>query len=519
MSAVTTTGSALVSDAHDGTGVGKRDNTTARIMNMFSATTSTQMGKEEGNASKTIQITNGLISADHFRGHTNVSTGLAYNIQGRATRIEADVGDSLATFQDPIKALFGTRICGGQVVQVSRKYVVGGKATAVPERAPARVVRVQEDVREVKLRRYGADLEMNLNLFMKPDEAQKELDLKLNAQKQALENELICQGYAAIMRDGLRLSDAIARSLPRSQANGDLRQAGDGRGGGGVSNPFNSTSLSTASSIIFKESVFGAFQRFEYPLQNLIAAAKNCTAYRNVVGSGSMMILPHASPELISWTKPCHMEYAISGISNASKEALTVELDEVYKEPMVGMKIMVHHPPANFSAGSSQPVRGQSPLSRKLTLFFQAGGYVTDFANPGEVKNVPDVAKLVLWTSSAIIGKPGEETGELLVGYPFTSVSTNQRTESMSVQLRVYLGAILKQPENVIVINDCCFEGVEYFGSTETGDTLPTGSLQNLSTFDGSSKQLTRRHHNILGELDDPQKCVAMHGVQVFKKR
>ena len=61
---------------------------------------------------------------------------------------------------------------------------------------------------------------------------------------------------------------------------------------------------------------------------------------------------------------------------------------------------------------------------------------------------------------SAVIAKAGSETGSLLVGYPMTSVSTNARTESMTVALRVYLGSILKRPENALVLPHVAFGGV-----------------------------------------------------------
>lgn len=441
----------------------------------------------------------------------NVSTGLAYNIRGRATRIEVGVGDALATFQDPIKALFGTRICGGKSVVITRKYVVGGKAVPTPERAPARVVKVQEDVRKVDLIRYGADLEMNLNLFLKPADAKYEMDLKLDAQKKALEKELMHMGYQAIMRDGIRLQDAIVRSMPNV-----------------IGRPLGSNANKIQAERVYKHSVFGAFQRHEFPLQNLIAAAKNASAYRNVVGEGSIMILPHASPDLISWTKPCHMEYSITGVSHASKKDVTMKLDNAYVEPMCGIKIMVHHPQADSSFGSVQKVRGDHPLTRKVTIIgeYPNAVNITDFetgrtkANP-HADNGNHLRKVTFWMSSAIIGKPGAETGELLVGYPFTSVSTNQRTESLTIGLRVYLGAVLKQIENVIVLPDVHFDGfcsdeditkAEYEAEHEES---PPGQF---TGYDGDDN-LQERGTTVLADFDSLEHAAETAGLQVYRSR
>lgn len=320
-----------------------RDNPVGRFRSMFAATNGgTQKGSYGG-----LTIEPQISNLDHFRGHSNASTGLAYNIRGRATRLEAEVGDALATFQDPIKALYGTRICEGQHVVITRKYVVGGRAVPTPERAPARIVRVQEDTRNVSLVRYGADMEMNLNLFLRPGDAEHEMAMKLNAQKKSLENELVKMGYESIMNTAITLQDAIVRSKP-------------GNGGMDV--------MQKHAEYIYATSVFGALSRFEFPLQNLVAAAKNASAYRNVVGPGSLMILPHAIPDMLAYTKPYNMEYSITGVSTKDKKPISMPLEGVYEEPMLNMKIMVHHPPAENTWGDVQKRRGNSALTQQRVV-------------------------------------------------------------------------------------------------------------------------------------------------------
>lgn len=61
---------------------------------------------------------------------------------------------------------------------------------------------------------------MNLNLFLRPGDAQRELKMKLDAQKRALESALIEIGYETIMKEGIRLPDAIVRSNPSYSAGG-----------------------------------------------------------------------------------------------------------------------------------------------------------------------------------------------------------------------------------------------------------------------------------------------------------
>ena len=103
----------------------------------------------------------------------------------------------LATFQDPLKVILGTSIHKEAKVIVTRKYVVGGRSLITPEHAPARTVSIQEDAREVMMTRYGGDIEMNLNLFLRPGDAREELALKVGAQRRELERTLIEHGYAA----------------------------------------------------------------------------------------------------------------------------------------------------------------------------------------------------------------------------------------------------------------------------------------------------------------------------------
>lgn len=81
--------------------------------------------------------------------------GVPQAIHGTATSVQVDVADALASYSDPIKAILGVGIHRDQKILIKRKYVVGGQATITPERAPARTVAVQEDVREVMLTRYG----------------------------------------------------------------------------------------------------------------------------------------------------------------------------------------------------------------------------------------------------------------------------------------------------------------------------------------------------------------------------
>ncbi len=117
---------------------------------------------------------------------THRAQQIPYAIHGTARVVQAKVTEWLADYVDPIKAALGTSIENSQKVIITRKYVVGGSATITPEHAPARTVAIREDVREVRLTRYGGDIEMNMNLFLLPAEATEEFNMKLNAQRKCL---------------------------------------------------------------------------------------------------------------------------------------------------------------------------------------------------------------------------------------------------------------------------------------------------------------------------------------------
>ena len=167
----------------------------------------------------------------------------------------------LAGFQDPIKAIFGMRVEESKKVVIKRKYVVGGSAIVVPERAPARSVAVKEDIREVELARYGADLEMNLNLFLSNDPsrpAETELNMKLDAQKRALEQQLVELGYDEIMQKASRLDVALAKATPCHFKTAQERQ--------------------TAIDRNYRRTLFGCMSKYEM-LVNMLAACKKATLH------------------------------------------------------------------------------------------------------------------------------------------------------------------------------------------------------------------------------------------------
>lgn len=57
---------------------------------------------------------------------------------------------------------------------------------------------IMPDVRETYMVRYGGDMEMNLNLFLKPEEAKEELNMKLEAQTEVSRERWVWGGCVGL---------------------------------------------------------------------------------------------------------------------------------------------------------------------------------------------------------------------------------------------------------------------------------------------------------------------------------
>ena len=99
------------------------------------------------------------------------------------------------SFRDPIKSLLGVGIHRDTRVIIKRRFVQGGDAQVIPERAPGRTVSVRTEEREVVLARYGCDIEMSTNLMAgEPELAAADLKIKLDFQKRQLDRKCVFGG-------------------------------------------------------------------------------------------------------------------------------------------------------------------------------------------------------------------------------------------------------------------------------------------------------------------------------------
>ena len=493
------------------------------------------------------------------------TTGIPYAISGTATVVQVGVAQRLADYVDPIKAILGVGMHRDQKIIIKRQYVAGGGAGIVPERAPARTVALQEDVREVMLTRYGGDIEFNMNLLLRPDDAAREMSLKVGAQERALEEALTAIGYDMLVTEGTNLVSALIRS-------NHLLHSGSAR-----------KTLEHAERI-YITSIFGAMNKFAYPVHNLIAAAKKASAYDVSRATKTVLILPHGLPELLKYTRPEKMVYNVSGTKGP--EPISMTLDGGHLDPSTGCMIYTHIPPSNNLRGAANPTADRSALSGDVTIaiYTDADGTSTDmffdwsdytlkpigeffktasFYNSrtekkfkefevttgkgGKTKDAAEDANsivtfLTLSMSSAILSVPGGDVGELLVGYPSTSLSTNASTESGRMQLRCYLGSVLYRPEDVLILPDVAFDGIRsvrhyktyvapngyvemptdgedfYKPSFSTAEDTPDTNFMRAypSALWNAKRELKRTNQGHLGSIESPEQYQRVFGTQVF---
>ena len=203
---------------------------------------------------------------------------------------------------------------------------------------------------------------------------------------------------------------------------------------------------------VYTTTVFGALDRFDNPIANLLSAAKRAATMQS--DPFTTMIVPSGLMELQRYAKAENVYYYLSGQSKDRMEPVKFGLDGGLHDPATNLNIFVHYPKVDYSSGTAYGKATNGNLFETVTIkvFYPKDGtaaktYYMD-AKTGEAKEVTaNKGTLVTYKclmSSAILAASGSKTGELLMAYPQTSVNTIATSpEMMKLQLRVYLGACL----------------------------------------------------------------------------
>lgn len=148
------------------------------------------------------------------------------------------------------------------------------------------------------------------------------------------------------------------------------------------------------------------------------------------------------------------MVHSISGVPTPDGKPVSMPLSNVQVHQPSGLKIMTHVPtPSMRLNGNPYPQAEASGLTSRMAIAMyyhlpKDGTYrITDFKErvwkTVKVNSNTDVylirPRMEILASSAILAVPGSDTGELLMAYPSTGISTSQTTETMKMQLRVYM--------------------------------------------------------------------------------
>jgi hypothetical protein len=206
----------------------------------------------------------------------------------------------------------------------------------------------------------------------------------------------------------------------------------------------------------------------------------------------TLMVVPMGFAEF-QRTRPEVMYHFISGLSGSSKLPVSVPLNvAAYVDDVTGMRVMTHVPVSSYQSGGTgnpQVEFNEMQTAESFATYYlqsepdEVGQpcIVTDFEKrnwatlPRIGGNAAD--GLYRWYARPqmtcvmdrliIVTNPGSETGEIVVQWPSTGISTSQTGETLIGKFRVYMKAYLKRPENVLIVDGIRFAGIVAGAGTE----------------------------------------------------
>jgi len=186
------------------------------------------------------------------------------------------------------------------------------------------------------------------------------------------------------------------------------------------------------------------------------------------------MIVPHGTPELHTYTKAENMVSYIHGVKHG--DPLTAKVTGGQKDVGNGVTVFCHVPPAMNTYGAARPNASASLLENEVTvaMFCRNGRRYIDHKSRKLVTASADcvrVYKLSMLSGIVAATEGANSIGEIMLGYPSTSLGSDISTETGRMRLRVYIGAALFRPENVVVLEDISFNGI--IDSTVITKNLP----------------------------------------------
>jgi hypothetical protein len=253
------------------------------------------------------------------------------------------------------------------------------------------------------------------------------------------------------------------------------------------------------------------------------------------------MIVPSGLPDLHQFSRQESRHFMLNGTPDTDLEGVQFKLDGGLYDAPSGISIFQTYPKPNYvSGGTLRPRMGKTGLWRDRTIAMYYPGIknakeyqIMDF-NTGEWrdigaaggdKDLGGVRFLKLLMASAVVGRGGSDTGELIVAYPMSSVhSIETSPEMLRMQLRTHLGAALYRTENCMVLPDVHCEGIVQQWDlekpdAEIKDTGKTKGLGGKGGDDPSNKDVERipsRKIDVLISREDMPR-IAYRGAYRYK--
>lgn len=237
---------------------------------------------------------------------------------------------------------------------------------------------------------------------------------------------------------------------------------------------------------------FACFEKHESPLVNVLAACK-----RGALPTADLpfdtLIVPGALPDIYNNARPEGRHFYLNGTAASQLEPIRFDLNGGMFDAPTGLNIFATHAkPSYVSGGTLRPRMTENALYRRRTIALwypndaeEVMDFVTgEWVPRGAGENVRLVTLLM---SSAILGKSGSDTGEMLMAYPLSSVHTIETSpEMLKMQLRTHLGCALYKPENVMTIPDCHAEGIVEQSGLLTGGAIDDNGKIKVLNFGGA---------------------------------
>lgn len=466
-------------------------------------------------------MNNGQMSL--YEGPAQSTYGIPFAIDGTASVIEDKVAVWIAGFRDPIKAIFDTSVHRSQKVIFKRKWVKGGQALVVPERAPARTISVAFDQREERLTRHAIALEQNIYLYQRPDDAREDLEMKLEGIRLQLEQALVNIGYERAFSQGVDIVNALQRGNVLGRHGSDAQRA-------------------IQADNMYVEMFAGVVSKSEFPFKNLAAAIARASIYTptgTTREKPAVMLVPPGMVDLPKFTSKSEMSFNVTGLTTDNpRNKVSLPLPNAMEYPDANIRVLVHTPPASYRSGAAYPQVEENEMSNVMSFasyYIESEPFPTDDAQriaygealvernregvnvitreatPATVgpcivtdfkqrswKKLPSIREFdirpssktgedierhecyrwwlrpqmsTLNNSALLCTRPGAETGELLYAYPSAHVSTSQHTGSLILTLDIYYGCAIRHPERLMVLNGIQFNGIVGGHGTNEGTT------------------------------------------------